>query len=104
MKNLKQTLENLIEEATVDCYTHQECVCGFVTCMQDNLVLPVKAKLADIDVHINSVNTSRDSLRITAKVSREGKFFEIDLLSLSINSTDESILWIEAYRHWIEQI
>ncbi len=39
-----EELEELIEEATVDCYDESECLSGFAVMIEDNLEFPFVAK------------------------------------------------------------
>jgi hypothetical protein len=40
-------LDSLIAETTVDCYNEAEAIVGFLTMMQDNLVVPFKPRFWD---------------------------------------------------------
>ncbi|EKE14812.1 MAG: hypothetical protein ACD_12C00286G0002, partial [uncultured bacterium] len=44
MPNNKQ-LDNLIEEATVDCYDEYECLAGFSSYLGDKLLFPFSAQI-----------------------------------------------------------
>src|SRR5437763_11284326 len=45
-------LDDLIAEATVDCYNDSECVTGFYTMIDDNLARPFKTEVLGIEVTV----------------------------------------------------
>ncbi|HYK88841.1 MAG TPA: hypothetical protein VE398_08730 [Acidobacteriota bacterium] len=46
-------LDELIEEATVDCYNESEQISGLFTMMEDNLAVPFKTRLLGVEVTVD---------------------------------------------------
>ena len=42
----RSRLDALIAEATIDCYNEDEAITGFLTILEDNLVVPVMIEIA----------------------------------------------------------
>src|ERR1035437_509777 len=45
-------LDEMIEEATVDCYNEQEQASGFFTMIEENLALPFATRVLGVDVSV----------------------------------------------------
>lgn len=92
-------MEELIEEATVDCYDQEECRIGFLTLMQDNLQTPFEATLKGRKVTV--VDIDGDDRVIKTVIKHGGKSYPVDILDLEV---DDSVVgggeWITAYRKW----
>ncbi len=52
----KQRLEQLIEEATVDCYDDEEQVTGLFTMIEEHLALPFKTTILGREAEVVSVD------------------------------------------------
>src|ERR1039458_8063270 len=61
----KARLEKLIAEAVVDAYTEQEQAVGFLTMIQDHLVLPFSVNILGVEAVVEKVDMTRDG-RIVA--------------------------------------
>lgn len=100
MKKLSEKkLDELIEEATVDCYDDSESRVGFCTMMQDNLLFPFKASVVGEKVEVTSVESRNEA--IDAICRRNGRKYPVDILSIDYNPAEvKEYEWIEAYRKW----
>jgi hypothetical protein len=95
-------LDELIEEATVDCYDEQEQASGFFAVIEDNLGLPFATRILGIDASVTAVEMDDDG-RIKAVCERSGEQQRIDLIDLPLPSPPPSgAEWIAAYRRWVE--
>jgi calcium binding protein len=96
----KARLEKLIAEAVVDAYTEQEQAVGFLTMIQDHLVVPFSVKILGVDVVVEKVDMTRDG-RIVAVCRRENVRQRIGILDLALPTpAPAGAEWIAAYRHW----
>jgi hypothetical protein len=95
-------LDELIEEATVDCYDEEEQASGFFTVIEDNLALPFTTRILGVDASVTAVEMDNDG-RIKAVCERSGEQQRIDLIDLPLPSPPPSgAEWIAAYRRWVE--
>jgi hypothetical protein len=95
-------LDELIEEATVDCYDEEEQASGFFAVIEDNLALPFTTRILGVDASVAAVEMDNDG-RIKAVCERSGERQRIDLIDLPIPSPPPSgAEWIAAYRRWRE--
>lgn len=99
----KGHLEELIEEATVDCYDEGEQATGLFTMLEENLALPFKTTVLGIEADVISVDMGEDG-RLVA-VCRAGKHRQaIALTELPLPSPPPAgAEWIAAYRLWAER-
>lgn len=96
---MSKKLDDLIEEATVDCYDDSECLGGFEVMLADNLKFPLKAKVVGEEVEVIGVELKGNGLRAVCK--RKGEKYEVDVLSLKYDPKQViKSEWIEAYREW----
>lgn len=93
-----KNLDDLIEEATIDCYDDQESRVGFLTMIQDNLVVPFSAILRGKTVTITEIDG--DDRVIKAFIKGGDKIFSVDVLDLAINRNVKGSEWIAAYKKW----
>jgi hypothetical protein len=95
-------LDELIEEATVDCHDEEEQMNGFFSIMEENLVLPFMTPILGVDASVASIEMD-ESGRIKAVCERDGQQQRIDLVDLPLPSPPPSgVEWIAAYRRWLE--
>jgi calcium binding protein len=96
-------LEELIEEATVDCHDEAEQALGLVTMIQDHLELPFEARVLGLEVAVVAVEQGDDGSPVA--VCRRGRETQrISLLDLPLPSPPpKGAEWIAAYRHWARQ-
>jgi len=95
-------LDELIEEATVDCYDEEEQASGFFAIIDDNLALPFMTPILGVEASVSAVVMDDDG-RIKAVCERNGEQQRIDLIDLPLPSPPPSgAEWIAAYRCWVE--
>ena len=94
-------LDEMIAEATVDCYDESEALSGFLCVLQDNLDTPFKTTVlgAEVTVERLDLNESGDIVA----VCRCGKDRQnIPVLDLPLPEPKPSgAEWLEAYRRWV---
>src|SRR5215475_8239234 len=96
-------LDELIEEATVDCYDEEEQATGFFAVIEDNLALPFTTRILGVDASVTAVEMDNDG-RIKTVCERSGEQQRIDLIDLPLPSPPPSgAEWIAAYRRWVER-
>jgi len=92
-------LDELIAEATVDCYNEEEQLTGLFTLIGDNLVLPFETNVLGVPVTVASVDLTAGG--IVAICQRDGVRQATPLLELPLPAPAPSgAEWIEAYRRW----
>jgi Calcium binding len=95
-------LDELIEEAIVDCHDEEEQANGFFTVMDDNLALPFMTPILGVEASVAAIEMDEFG-RIKAVCERNGEQQRIDLLDLPLPSPPPSgAEWIAAYRRWLE--
>jgi hypothetical protein len=92
-------LDALVDEATVDCHNEEEQVTGFLTMIQDNLVLPFTTEVLGGDVTVRRVGLRGDDI---VTICHRGEVRQrIEILDLPLpDPIPDGAQWIEAYRHW----
>lgn len=99
IKLTEDQLEELIEEATVDCRDDEECLMGFSTMIVDNLEFPFPAQIIGEDVTVTEITD--DNNQIKAVCERNGKKHTVNILDLKFdNSVVKGSEWVEAYKEW----
>ena len=95
-------LDELIEEATVDCYDEEEQASGFFSIIEDNVALPFTTRVLGVEASVAAVEID-DYGRIKAVCERGGEQQRIDLVDLPLPSPPPAgAEWIAAYRRWVE--
>jgi calcium binding protein len=95
-------LDELIEEATVDCFDEEEQASGFFAAIEDNLALPFTARILGVEASVAAIEIDDDG-RIKAVCERSGERQRIDLIDLPLPSPPPSgAEWVAAYRRWVE--
>lgn len=98
-----ERLQELINEATVDCYGEEEEFWGMLAALEDELEFPLKATLIGEQVELIGFNNKGSSFRcgILARVFYKGKEYSVSLADLQMGNADShSAKWLAAYRHW----
>jgi calcium binding protein len=97
----KGRLEEMIEEATVDCYNESEQVTGWFTMIEENLAVPFETTVLGVQVTVEGVDLNR-SEQIVAIFSRGRSRQSLPILDLPLPTPPPAgSEWIEAYRRWI---
>lgn len=93
-------LKRLIEEAVVDAYNEQEQTVGFLTMIQEHLVVPFSASVLGIEVVVEKIDMARDG-QIVAVCRRDKVRQRIGILDLPLPMpAPAGAEWIAAYHHW----
>ena len=93
-------LEDMIEEATVDCYNESEQAGGWFTMIEINLRVPFKTQILGIPVAVERVDMNRRE-EIVAVCRRGIHRQTVPILDLPLPSPlPAGAEWVEAYRHW----
>lgn len=94
-----EQLDELIEQATADCYDEEECLTGFFSVLEDELKLPFHTMVLGVAVGVTDIGLTGDS-RIVAICVRDQGQQRIALLDLPLPSDLTGAEWVEAYRRW----
>jgi len=101
----RKRLDELIEEATVDCYSEEEEHTGLLTMIEDNLVCPFQAKVIGEKVTVVALEWPETGYGMMAVCERNGKQHRVDITSLEwVKPLPEGFEWVEAYFAWREGI
>jgi Calcium binding len=97
----KARLDELVEQAIVDCYNESEQVTGLYTMLEDNLAVPFKTTVLGVPVTVVRVQLTLTD-EIVAVCRRAGLHQTVPLLDLPLPSPPPAgSEWIAAYRHWL---
>ena len=98
----KAKLDELVEQATVDCYNESEQATGLYTMIEDNLQLPFETEVLGIPVSVIAVDITEDHV-IVAVCQRGGHKQKLPILELPLPARRPAgSEWIDAYRHWAQ--
>jgi hypothetical protein len=93
-------LDELIEEATVDCYNEPEPVTGLFTMIEEHLALPFTTTVLGVPVTVERVDVTTSD-EIVAICAREGHRQTIPIRDLPVRELPpDGWEWVEAYRRW----
>ena len=98
-----ERLQELLEEATVDCYDEEEAFMGVLITVDESVNWPLPAHLAGMSVEVLELDGSANSIRrgIVARIRRGGKEYSASLADLTFGEMDESSAeWLAMYRWW----
>jgi hypothetical protein len=97
----KARLDELVEEATVDCYNESEQATGLYTMIEDHLQLPFETEVLGMPVSVIAVDITEDDV-IVAVCQRGGRKQKLPNLELPLPTRRPAgSEWIDAYRHWV---
>ena len=100
-RSSKARLDQMVEEAIVDCYNEPEQATGLYTMIKNNLALPFETTVLGVPVTVERVDLTRRE-EIVAVCRRAGVRQTVALLDLPLPSPPPpGAEWIEAYRHWV---
>ena len=98
----KAKLDELVEQATVDCYNESEQATGLYTMIEDNLQLPFDTEVLGMPVNVIAVDITEDDV-IVAVCQRGGQKQKLPILELPLPARRPAgSEWIDAYRHWAQ--
>ena len=94
-------LDELIEEATVDCYNEEEQITGLFTMIEEHLAVPFQTAMLGLTVTVAKVDLTVND-EIVAICCRDGHKQAIPILYLPLPALPpDGAEWIEAYRRWL---
>ena len=99
--------DELLEQATLDCYDEEEEFTGVLCTLEDELAFPLDATLAGVPVVVRGLDSQRSSLRrgIVAVVEREGERFTASLADLTPVDPDPATAeWLAMHRRWADML
>ena len=95
-------LDNLIAEATVDCYNELEEVTGIFTMLEENLAVPFATKLLGVEVTVERVDLNKVD-EIVAVCRRGRERLRVPVIDLPLpEPKPKGADWIDAYRRWAQ--
>ena len=101
MATSKKRLDELIAEATVDCYDEDEQHSGLLTMIEDNVETPFAAKVIGEKVTVIELAWPKEGYGLVAVCERNGKKHRVDITSLEfVKPRPVGFEWIEAYLDW----
>ncbi len=101
MEYSNSKLDELIEEATVDCYNDSEQATGLYTMIEESVAFPFETKMLDVIVTVEDIDLVGEH-EIVAICSRNGIHQKVRLADLPLPpSPPEGAEWIAAYRKWV---
>ncbi len=91
----------MIEEATVDCHDESEQIAGWLTVIEESLVVPFETRVLGVTVTVERVEPSRGG-HLVAVCTRGRERQSLPLLDLPLPEPPPGgAKWIEAYRRWL---
>jgi hypothetical protein len=92
-------LDELIAQATVDCYNEDEGLTGFATMIGDNLAVPFETTVLGITVTVRKISYTDSGI---VAICARGKHRQpIPVLDLPLpDPPPQGAEWIAAYRRW----
>jgi len=93
-------LDNLIAEATVDCYNESEEITGIFTMMEENLAVPFKTTILGMQIMVEKIDLNQaDEIVAVCRRGRDRQ--RVPLLDLPLpEPRPKGAEWIDAYRRW----
>jgi hypothetical protein len=93
-------LDNLIAEATVDCYNESEEITGIFTMMEEKLAVPFKTTILGVEVTVDRIEMNEaDEILAVCRRGRDRQ--RIPVLDLPLpEPRPKGAEWIDAYRRW----
>lgn len=93
-------LDELIAEATVDCYGESEELTGIFTLLEENLATPFSTNMLGVEVTVERLELTDDGT-ITALCRRLSLRQRVPILDLPLpEPAPGGAEWIDAYRRW----
>ncbi len=98
-------LEELIDEATIDCFGEDEEHTGLLTMIEEHVVCPFRAKVIGENVEVTGFQWPDSGNGLLAICRRSGKTHRVNIDSLEwLERLPEGYEWILAYLRWRKRI
>jgi hypothetical protein len=96
----KTRIAEMIERATVDAYGDSEQITGWLTMIEENLVVPFETEVLGVRVTVERVDL--DGNEQIVAICRRGRARQsLQIIDLPLPTRlPDGAEWIEAYRHW----
>ena len=103
-KTSQKRLDELLEEATVDCYGDDEVFTGVVVTLAENLPFPFEAEVLGETVEVIGIDDSRSDMRrgVIATVRKGKKEYSVALSELQVSKNTQTNEWFEMYKYWVQ--
>ena len=101
----KNRFNELMAEATVDCYDEEEAFWSMFYTLDDKLTFPLSAQALGETITVLGLDGSYSGLRagITARVRKGEQEYRVGLVGLDFVDPDPvSAEWLDVYRRWAE--
>ena len=96
----KRRIEEMIEQATVDCHGESEQMTGWFTVLDEYLAVPFETTVLGFPVTVERVDLNR-SEQIVAVCARGRDRQALPILNLPLPTPrPDGAEWIEAFRQW----
>ena len=98
----EEELNEMISEATVDCYDEIEEFMGVLYTLQGCMAFPFKAKALGETVQVMGIDdeSSGRGRGVVARVEKLGKTYTIGLGELEIEPDSENSKWLQMLHYW----
>jgi hypothetical protein len=97
----KARLDELIDEAIVDCWGQEEEHTALLTMIEERVVCPFRAKLIGETIEIRRFEWPRSGYGLITVCRRKGRAYRVDVNSLEwVEPLPEGFEWIAAYQAW----
>jgi len=100
-RSSKARLDQMVEEAIVDCYNESEQLMGLYAMIEDKLALPFETTVLGVPVTVERIDlTQRDEIVAVCRRARVRQ--TVPIIDLPLPSPRPAgAEWIDAYRHWL---
>lgn len=97
----RRRLRELIEDATVDCYTDDEKHGAFLAVFQDRVACPFRALVVGEEVEVRGFDWDGTPQGIVAICRRKGRTYRVNATALEwAGRPPAGAEWFDAYRSW----
>ena len=98
----EQELDEMISEATVDCYDETEEFMGVLYTLQGSMAFPFSAKALGEKVQVIDIDdeSSGRGRGVVAKVEKQGRTYNIGLGDLEIHPDSVNSKWFQMLHYW----
>ena len=100
LRDLKQELERIAEDATIDCYNEYEQIGGWCAYLEDKIHLPCKCKLGQKEGLLIGFDTNKNGSALLATVRVDMNEYKVAAETVTIVDKKTS-KYLEAYKEWI---
>ena len=97
----RKRFNEMVEEATVDCYNDSELTTGWFTMIEDNLAIPFETAVFGVTVTVHKIDLT-EADQIVARCRRGNMRQAVPIRDLPLPTPPPNgAEWIEAYRRWL---